>query len=398
MEMIMDNGYHPEQHTVQSDGYYLTLHRIQHGKGSPCLNEMVMRGECKKPVAFIQHGLLSSSADFLIAGPRNGLAYILADAGYDVWMGNFRGNSYSRRHESMSPTSRDFWKFSWHELGTNDLPRMIDYVLAKTGQKKLHYIGHSQGTTTFLVMTSKKTDYNDKIRSAHLMAPIAYMSNLRNPFLQAASHASGTMTVGSNLLGSGEFMPNDDLIHRVSQSACRSRMVAENVCSNAFFLLAGFDSERLDSSMVPKIMERYPAGSSARQVIHYIQEIHSGRFCPYDYGYAQNMEVYSSRSPPEYRVEDITAPISLYYGKNDWLAAVQDVEKLKSKLQNVKESYLVPHEKWNHIDFLWASDAKDVIYDRVIDRMRQEDRRAAAENYDSDEGNNSGTVMWRENV
>lgn len=28
-----------------------------------------------------------------------------------------------------------------------DLPATIDFILKKTGQEKLHYVGHSQGTT-----------------------------------------------------------------------------------------------------------------------------------------------------------------------------------------------------------------------------------------------------------
>lgn len=44
----------------------------------------------------------------------------------------------------MKPFQRQFWKFSWHEMGTIDVPEMIDYVLSETQEKDLHYIGHSQ--------------------------------------------------------------------------------------------------------------------------------------------------------------------------------------------------------------------------------------------------------------
>lgn len=73
------------------------------------------------------------------------LAYILADQGYDVWIGNARGNKYSRAHTYLDPDSGvDFWDFTWHQIGIYDIPAMIDYVLEQTGQKDMFYIGHSQ--------------------------------------------------------------------------------------------------------------------------------------------------------------------------------------------------------------------------------------------------------------
>ena len=47
----------------------------------------------ERPVVFLQHGLMASSADWVLSGPGHALAYQLWEAGYDVWLGNFRGNT-----------------------------------------------------------------------------------------------------------------------------------------------------------------------------------------------------------------------------------------------------------------------------------------------------------------
>lgn len=110
-------------------------------------------------------------------------------------MGNFRGNTYSKRHNAMSPSKGQFWEFSWHEMGTIDLPAMIDYVLAQTKQKQMFYIGHSQGTTAFFVMCSEKPEYNSKIRAMFSLAPIAYMSHMTSPFIQIIAKAQSVISV-----------------------------------------------------------------------------------------------------------------------------------------------------------------------------------------------------------
>lgn len=50
----------------------------------------------------MMHGIACSSADFINIAPNVSSGYILWNAGYDVWIGNARGNSYSVKHVSIN--------------------------------------------------------------------------------------------------------------------------------------------------------------------------------------------------------------------------------------------------------------------------------------------------------
>lgn len=47
---------------------------------------------------------------------------------YDVWMGNSRGNTYSRHHISLSNNDKKYWDFSFHEMAVHDIPAEIDFI------------------------------------------------------------------------------------------------------------------------------------------------------------------------------------------------------------------------------------------------------------------------------
>ncbi|XP_066998920.2 lipase 3 [Anabrus simplex] len=362
-ELIAKYGYPVESHTVQTeDGYILTLHRIPYGKKSS--------SRTNRPPVLVQHGLLSSSVDWIVMGPEKGLGYILADAGYDVWLGNARGNTWSKKHITLSPSQSKFWQFSWHEMGVYDLPAVIDYILERTGEEKLFYIGHSMGTTMFYVMASEKPEYNNKIRAMFSLAPVAYMSHAGTPFLKALAFAGDQIGWFTNLMGLNEFLPHTELLTIMGQMLCRDEAITQDICNNVFFLInGGYNSKELDSAMIPVILGHTPAGAATKNFLHYAQSIKTKKFRQYNYGWLKNLAVYGSTTPPKYDMSKITAPIALMYGMNDDLGAPGDVATLNKELPNVISYYKVADEQFGHLDFLWAIHGKSLLYNEILNLM-----------------------------
>ncbi|XP_039502019.1 lipase 1 [Drosophila santomea] len=342
-KLIAKYGYEAEVHHVTTeDGYILTMHRIRKQGAPPFL---------------LQHGLVDSSAGFVVMGPNVSLAYLLADHNYDVWLGNARGNRYSRNHTTLDPDESKFWDFSWHEIGMYDLPAMIDHVLRVTGFPKLHYAGHSQGCTSFFVMCSMRPAYNAKVVSMQALAPAVYAKETEDhPYIRAISLYFNSL-VGSSIreMFNGEF-----------RFLCRMTEETERLCIEAVFGIVGRNWNEFNRKMFPVILGHYPAGVAAKQVKHFIQIIKSGRFAPYSYSSNKNMQLYRDHLPPRYNLSMVTVPTFVYYSTNDLLCHPKDVESMCDDLGNVTGKYLVPQKEFNHMDFLWAIDVRKMLYRRML--------------------------------
>ncbi|XP_017877436.1 lipase 3-like [Ceratina calcarata] len=354
LQIIQSQGYPAEAHTVTTeDGYILTMHRIPGKPGSPAV--------------FLQHGILGSSADWLIVNKSQSLAFMLADHGYDVWFGNYRGNTYSRAHVNLTINDRRFWDFSWHESGIYDLPAMLTHIV-ETKQNLLRaYIGYSMGTTTFFVLSSERPQIARLVQSAYLLAPIAYMKYQQSPVFRFLASIDETVKKLIDDVLHGEILPNDILVKILAKYFCYSNTLEEKICSNLLFLLVGFDDTQFDYQLMPKFLNHFPAGGSTKQLEHYGQSINSGDFRQYDYGKDKNLKIYNSIEPPKYNISRIITPIAMFWGENDWLSDRRDVMRFVNELPHKPILYKVPYKKFNHIDYLMARHVRKLVFDELID-------------------------------
>ncbi|XP_034831227.1 lipase 1-like [Maniola hyperantus] len=370
-DLVRKYNYPFEEHSVTTeDGYILGLHRIPHGRDSH-------NTPGNKPVVLLMHGLLSSSADFIVMGPRSSLAYILAEEGYDVWLGNARGNYFSRRHRRLNPDavlSNAFWEFSWDDIGNKDLPAMIDFILQHTRKSALHYVGFSQGTTVFFVMGSLRPEYNRKIISMHAMAPVAYMGHNSSPLLRALAPFARRIEEMAARLSIAEFLPKRPIYTEIGKEVCIDGAETQQLCTDVIFFIAGRSEDQHNATMLPVILGHYPAGIALRQIAHYGQSIFGRDFRRYDHGPVVNRRIYGFAIPPRIDLSRVSAPVYLHYSESDPLADVRDVERLFRELGNLAGRVRVPRKIFSHVDFVWGINAKTLVYDGIIRAMRRRDR------------------------
>ncbi|KAI5738221.1 hypothetical protein M8J77_004316 [Diaphorina citri] len=352
-ELLRKWGLSSETHrTKTQDGYTLTMHRI-------------VPKYANSPPVLLQHGLCLASDSWILRGQED-LAIILHNNGYDVWMGNIRGNYYSRHHDYMDPREEAFWDFSWHEHGLYDVPAMIDYILSVTRRPTLSYIGHSMGTTMFYVMASMRPEYNRKINLQISLAPVAYVSRMKSYPLVFKHFADNIKYITKVLRKNRKYEILERRLANPIAIICKDPTLRP-ICYQAAFLIIGPDLYQMpDENIITAILTHFPAGTSFKNVIHYLQNIKALDFQGYDYGHFENMRRYGNFFSPRYNLSAITAPVALFYSNNDYLSHPADVRLLAYQLPNLVGMYKVPFPYFNHLDYIFARDSRSLLFDSVL--------------------------------
>lgn len=304
-----------------------------------------------KPVVMLQHGVLDSADSFIINSAEQSLGFLLADAGFDVWLGNTRGNKYSRNSTCYNPDSwidHRFWDWSFDEMAQFDLPSQVKYALAVSGQKQLTLIAHSQGSTQTLVNFMSSQTVAPLINAFIALAPVFYMRHTKSILLKGM--ATMHLDTAISLMRVHELLPDNKLWRLVTPRACKH---ASWMCSFGIFLMCGYDVTDIDVNRLPIYMAHFPAGVSMRELIHYAQMIRSNTVKAFDFGYRKNKEAYGAHNAPTYNISNAKAPPTyIFYGEQDELANSIDVQRLIREFPPESLAGVYYHSSYGHVDFV----------------------------------------------
>ncbi|CAJ0582789.1 unnamed protein product, partial [Mesorhabditis spiculigera] len=343
-QIISYHGYPAEIITATTDdGYILELHRIPFGK-----NATDRTRDPTRPVAFLQHGLLASSADFVANLPEQSLGFMLADAGFDVCL----------------------WQTEprWDEIASHDLTAQINRVLEVTGASSVNYVGHSQGTMIMFARLSEDPGFRKKIDKFFALAPVTTVGNIRGLLRIISDHFQPELRWLIQLRGEHQFMPTNWWSRMTAKIICGSFAFLNPLCQNILFQIGGPEDKQFNQSRIMVYMDHTPAGTSTSNILHWAQMAQSGRTQMFDFGTPEkNRWKYGQETPPYYDISKFDGDVYIYYGDADWLADVEDVEgTLLKTLPNATKRLVTKLHGFNHFDFIYGLRASREIYDDLI--------------------------------
>ncbi|XP_018561395.1 lipase 3-like [Anoplophora glabripennis] len=357
-DIIKKSGYPFVEYKVKTkDGYILTVFRIP-GVAS------------KKPPIFMLHGVQSTSGIFVGLG-KHSMAFLLHDAGYDIWLGNYRGTEYSEGHESLNVTQKEYWNYSVDEIALNDVPAMLQLVRYHTLDKgKIIYIGHSLGTTAALMYASEYPDAAaNNVGLFILLTPAYKLSNMRSPyrFLFPLLYPVLDITNALNII---PFISRGNA-RNVTRPLCLSSPPMMIACLNILNLFLG-PFTQISPETIPVYFNQIPGGTSLK-TISYLAEATRGQFRKYNYGVGKNRFLYGSDTPPEYDIKRIKVPIYIMYAARDWTITKEDSLNLYRELpKEVRYGiYEISNLNFNHYDFLFGRDSKKLVTDKLLEVLKK---------------------------
>lgn len=346
------------------DGYLLGVHRLPYRKGEEQSGARINTGpdSVSKPVVYLHHGLLMNSEVWVcLTEEERCLPFALVNQGYDVWLGNNRGNKYSKKSTRCSPSSTRFWNFSMDEFAFHDIPDTINYILTATSQSSLSYVGFSQGTAQAFATLAIHPDLNQKVNLFIALAPAMSPAGLSNGIVDALVKMSPDLLFLS--FGRKSILSSATMWQSILYPPIFVRLIDMSLS-----FLFGWYSRNMT---VHQKLAAYPhlySFTSTKSVVHWFQIIRNKSFQMYDDDASGKFSIIASNryyKPAKFPTRNIKTPIVLVFGGSDSLV---DIRVMLKELPRHTIAIEVP--QYEHLDFLWAQDVEKLVFPHVFESLR----------------------------
>ncbi|KAK5111733.1 hypothetical protein LTR85_011778 [Meristemomyces frigidus] len=370
-------GYYAEEHIVQTkDGYLLGLHRLGWRKGEEEQRVNAGPGSVEKKVVYLHHGLLMNSEVWVcITEKERCLPFTLVDQGYDVWLGNNRGNKYSKKCLHYAPTEIPFWNFSMDQFAFHDIPDSINYILSTTHQPSLSYIGFSQGSAQAFATLSINPTLNSKVSVFVALAPAMAPPGLASGIV--ASLCKSNPEILFLAFGRRAILGSTTMWQALLYPAIFGWFIDKSLS-----FLFGWKTRNIAPHQKLAAYPHLYSFTSTKSVVHWFQIIRNGTFQMYDDEVTTPLAVGNGSKyykVAKFPTRNIKTPIVLIYGGSDSLV---DIKLMLKELP--KHTVARGIQKYEHLDLLWAHDVDKLVHPHVLEALeRYGAQPAAAERSDA---------------
>ena len=183
-----------------------------------------------------------------------------------------------------------YWNFTFADMAEYDVPANLEYILAKTGAKKLVYMGHSQGTAQWFIANTLYPNLHEKYAAFVGFAPVLYVGNVKS-----------AMTQTLDMLEAPEFGMLSNLgVLTVSKEITDLMQTFVRYLPRTIWeftsALCGFDDTlKVDLARLPMMANNDMGGTSAKNILHWAQSVRTGKVSRFDYGEQGNLHIYGTQ-------------------------------------------------------------------------------------------------------
>lgn len=314
-----------------------------------------------KKVVYLHHGLLMNSEVWAcITEKERNLPFQLVERGYDVWLGNNRGNKYSKKSTRHSPNSNAFWDFSMDDFAFHDIPDSIAYILETTYQPSLSYIGFSQGTAQAFATLSIHPTLNDKVDVFIALAPAMSPAGLYSSIVDALVKASPQVLF--LFFGRRSILSSATMWQQILYRPIFTRLIDMSLS-----FLFNWSNKNMSTHQKLAAYPHLYSFTSVKSVVHWFQIMRTKSFQMYDdevQGPLGLGSVDRYYKPAKFPTKNIKTPIVLVYGGSDSLV---DIKFMLRELPRHTRAIEIKH--FEHLDFLWADQVDKLVFPHVYSAL-----------------------------